>query len=189
VKRFFKSCGRYRRNLCLLAGGALSGPEKAAMENHLAACADCRKYFDELQAVTAPLRSWEENFSRIQPNPTIQRQWARAVQTVSRPGPVRRLTPARALLDWWQEVIWSSRRVWVGLAAVWIVLLVVNLSGREQSPAIAKSGPSTAMIMALRDQQRILAELLPDNFVPPDTDRPKFFLPKPRTERMKMLTV
>jgi hypothetical protein len=167
----------------------MPAPERDAIENHLAACADCRNYYDELKAVTVPLRNWEDNFSRIQPDPTVQRQWARAVQAAGRPEPVRRLTPAMAFLDWWQDVIWSSRRVWAGLAAIWIVLLVVNLSGREQSPAIAKSGPSAAMMMALKDQQRILAELLPDHFVPPDTDRPRLFLPKPRTERMKMLTV
>jgi len=187
VKWFFNPCGRYRRDLCLLAGGALPAPERDAIESHLAACADCRKYYSELKAVTVPLNNWQENFSHIQPNPAIQQQWARAIQAAGQLEPVRRLTLAMAFRDWWREVVWSSRRVWAGLAMVWVVLLAANVSLREHPSATAKSGPAMEVIMALKDQQRILAELLPDRSAPPDADQPKIFLPKPRTERMDRL--
>ena len=190
MKRFFNPCGRYRRDLCLLAGGALPAPERDAIENHLAACADCRKYYDELKAVTVPLRSWEENFSRIQPDPTVQRQWARAVQAAGGPEPVRRLTPAMAFLDWWQDVIWPCRRIWAGMAAVWVVLLVVNLSGRDHSQTLARksSPPTPEMIMTFRQQESLLIELIGPSS-PTEVERQKTFLPKPRTERVKILTV
>ena len=189
MKWFPSRCGRYRQSICLLAGGALPAKEKAAIDNHLAACADCRKFYNELKALTVPLRNWEENFSCIQPDPTVQRQWARAIQAAGRPEPVRRLTPAMAFLDWWQDVIWSCRRIWTGLAVVWILILAANVSLREQSPAMLKSGPSSEMIMTLKDQQKILAELLTDHSPPRNADRQKIFSPKPRTERMDLVTV
>ena len=164
--------------------------EKAAIDNHLAACADCGTYYDELKAVTVPLRNWEENFSRIQPDPAVQRQWARAVQAAGGPEPVRRLTLAMAFRDWWQDVIWSCRRIWAGLAAVWVVLLVVNLSGRDHSQTLAwkSSPPSSEMIMTFRQQESLLTELIGPSGSG-EVERQKTFLPKPRTERVKILTV
>jgi hypothetical protein len=188
VKRFFKQCGRYRQDLCLLAGNALPEPEKAAIENHLAACADCRKYYDELKAVTVPLRNWEENFNNIQVDQTVQRRWVRAVQAAGGPEPVCRLTPVMAILDWWQDVIWSSHRIWAGLTAVWVVLLAVNLSGRDHSQNLTRksSPPLPEMIMTFRQQESLLTELIG----PVEThvaEPAKPFLPKPRTERVEIL--
>ena len=186
MKRFFNSCGRYRRDLCLLAGGVLPAPERDVIESHLAACADCRKYYDELKAVTVPLGNWEENFSRLQPDPAVQRQWARAIQAAGAPGPVRWLTPAMAFRDWWQDVVWSSRRIWAGLVAVWVVLLVVNFSGHDHSPTLARksSPPSPEMIMTFRQQERLLTELIGSSGSG-DVEQRRTFLPKPRTERME----
>jgi hypothetical protein len=89
----------------------------------------------------------------------------------------------------WLELIWPCRRIWTGLAAVWVFILAANISLREHSPAIIKSGPSSEMIMTLKDQQKILAELLTDHSLPHDADRQKIFSPKPRTEGMEILTV
>jgi hypothetical protein len=89
----------------------------------------------------------------------------------------------------WLELVWPCRRIWAGLTAVWILIFAANVSLREQSPAIIKSGPSSEMIMALKDQQKILAELLIDHSAPHDADRQKIFSPKPRTEGMEIFTV
>jgi hypothetical protein len=89
----------------------------------------------------------------------------------------------------WQELIWPCRRIWTGLAAVWVVIFMANVSLRERMPATAKSGPSSEMMMTLKDQQKILAELLTDHSVPRDAERQKIFSPKPRTERREMVTV
>ena len=88
----------------------------------------------------------------------------------------------------WRELIWPSRRIWTGLAAVWVLILAANISLREHSPAIVKSGSPSEMMMTLKDQQKILAELLTDHSVPRDADRQKIFSPKPRTETLKLLT-
>ncbi|MGO9478040.1 MAG: hypothetical protein ACLQAH_02295 [Limisphaerales bacterium] len=106
--------------------------------------------------------------------------------------PVRELTFAATLANAiglsFLELIWPCRRIWTGLAAAWILILAANVSLREQSPALLKSGPSAEMMMTLKDQQKILAELLTDHSLPRDADRQKIFLPKPRTEGMEVLT-
>jgi len=89
----------------------------------------------------------------------------------------------------WRELVWPCRRIWTGLAAVWILILAANVSLHEHSPAIARSGPSSEMMTTLKDQQTVLAELLGDHAVPPDADRPKIFSPKPRTENAEIWAV
>jgi len=79
MKWFFKPCGRYRQNICLLASDALSEEEKAQALDHLASCADCRKYFDQIKAVAAPLANWERSFAQIEAGPTLQMRWTNAL--------------------------------------------------------------------------------------------------------------
>jgi hypothetical protein len=89
----------------------------------------------------------------------------------------------------WRELILPSRRIWAGLAAVWLVIAAVNLSQRDHSPAGAmKSAPAPDMILTFRQQERLLTELIgPDEAraVAPATP----FLPQPRGERrLEILT-
>ena len=82
----------------------------------------------------------------------------------------------------WQELFWSCRRVWTGLAVVWMVLVFVNLSQRDSQSAHAQpagSPPSAEMVMALHRQE---AELLADRSGPADAVRPRNFEPAPRSE-------
>jgi hypothetical protein len=90
----------------------------------------------------------------------------------------------------WQELVWPCRRIWIGLAAVWLLLFIVNFSQRDGSQAMmAKSAPTAEMMMTFRDQQKLLNELLADRALPADAERPRIFLPKPRTEIMRLETV
>jgi len=187
MNRFFNPCRSYRQNVCLLAGGALAEPQRNQIENHLAACADCRNYYEEIKAVTVPLTNWAENFSHLQPTQTVKMRWASAVLSANRPTVVPRATLDGTFRGWWQEVIWPSRRVWAGFAAVWLMILAGNFSLRDHSQTSdAKFSPQT-MLMAFKDQQRILAELLPDHSLPRDADRQRIFSPKPRTESPAVL--
>jgi len=107
--------------------------------------------------------------------------------------PVRELTFAATLANAirlsFLELVWPCRRIWIGLTAVWILLFIVNVSQRDGSQTVtAKSGPSPEMIMTLKDQQKILAELLTDHSVPHDTERQTIFPPKPRTQSAEILT-
>lgn len=193
MKRFFNSCRCYRRSLCLLASGELREPEKDEIENHLAACADCRKYYTEIKAVTTSLVDWERGLAHIRPSQWARNRWARAIlavetgaQTGAR-GPTR---PADVLREWWHDVIWPCRRTWTALAALWVLILIGNVSLRDNQHAVMAKSPARAqeVIMALRDRQSILAELLADHSAPRDADRQKFFLPKPRTEYVTIFT-
>lgn len=190
MKRFFNQCGRYRRSLAFLAGGVLPDLEKDQINHHLATCAKCRKYYMEMKSVTGSLLNWEGNFAELQPEPTAQARWARAVQAVGRPEVVRQSIPAAGFREWWQDVIWSYRRIWVSLAAVWLLIFAGQFSLRDHPRImVAKSSPpAQEMIMAFRDRRAILAELLADQAAPREADRPKFITPKPRTEYVRILT-
>ena len=66
-------------------------------------------------------------------------------------------------LKLWQELFWSCRRVWLGLATAWVIILFLNLashSGEERPLAKATPPPSPAMLAALREQRLLLAQLL-----------------------------
>jgi hypothetical protein len=89
----------------------------------------------------------------------------------------------------WRELIFPCRRIWTGLAAVWILIFIVNFSQHDGSQtAKMKPSPSPEVMMTFRDQQKLLDELLADCSLPMDVERPRIFSPKPRTETMKLLT-
>jgi hypothetical protein len=95
----------------------------------------------------------------------------------------------RILQTFWRELIFPCRRIWTGLAAAWILILIVNVSQRDGSQLMmAKSAPTAEMMMTFRDQQKLLNELLADRSPPMDAGRPRIFSPKPRTETTELLT-
>jgi hypothetical protein len=81
-------------------------------------------------------------------------------------------------------MLWPHPRAWAGLAAVWVLISAVNFSMRDQSPVRAEksSPPSPEVIVELRQQQRLLAELIGPRDTS-DADRSKSFVPQPRSER------
>ena len=87
-------------------------------------------------------------------------------------------------------LLWPHPRAWAGLATVWILILAVNFSMRDKSPALAEksSPPSPEVIVELRQQQRLLAELIGPRDEH-DADRSKSFVPQPRSERAQIVTV
>jgi hypothetical protein len=90
----------------------------------------------------------------------------------------------------WRELVLSSRRVWIGLAAVWGLILIVNVSQRDTvSGVTGKPVNSPAMVMSWQEQQRLMNEVLADRTVPPEADRPKKTAPKPRTEKIETTAV
>ena len=81
----------------------------------------------------------------------------------------------------WQELVWPSRRIWAGLAAIWIGILILNFSQRDNSPAMAMKSRSPQMIMTWQQQERLLAELIGPN-EPGVAEPPKRVGPRPRSE-------
>jgi len=190
MKWFLHPCRCHRQSLCLLASGLLAGQDKVRIESHLAGCADCRSYYDEIKTVTAPLAGWEKHFADIEPGTAVHLRLAKAIASANQSESVRPLAPKIVLLKCWQQLILPCRRIWAGLAAVWVLLLAVNVSTHTGSQmTTAKSSPTPEMIQAWRQQERLLAELIgptePHAAMPPKT-----YLPQPGSQRrFEMLTV
>lgn len=93
-----------------------------------------------------------------------------------------------ALLNWpallWRELIWPCRRFWTGLAAVWVLIVAANISMRDNSQTVvAKSTSPQEIIMAWRQQQSLLTELIGPNethAVLPS----RRFSPRPSSQRL-----
>ena len=90
----------------------------------------------------------------------------------------------------WRELIFPCRRTWAALAAVWIALFIFNVSQRDKAELAARKlpPPSPEAIMAWRQQERLLAELIGPS-APGDVEQRKIFLPKPRTENTEAVAV
>jgi len=180
---FLNPCRRYRQNLCLLASGLLSESDRAGIEKHLAECADCRSYHGEIKTVTAPLAGWEKHFAHIEPGAAVRLRLTKAIASADKAKPIRAFKPEVILRDCWQQLIWPSRRIWAGLTAVWVLLLVTNVSMRDSSQiAVVRTSPTPEMIMSFRQQEKILAELIGPNETR-NSLPPKPSLPRPSSER------
>jgi len=83
-------------------------------------------------------------------------------------------------------VFWPHPKAWAGLAAVWMVIIGVNISMHEPAPVMAKkaSPPSPEVMAELKQQRLMYAQLIGTAEQP--ADRPKF-LPMPRSERAGLL--
>jgi hypothetical protein len=104
-----------------------------------------------------------------------------------------RRSQAAATMIWriiWRELIFPCRRTWATLAVVWMALFIFNVSQRDKSELAARKlpPPSPEAIMAWRQQERLLAELIGPS-VPGDVEQRKIFLPKPRTEIAEAVAV
>jgi len=88
--------------------------------------------------------------------------------------------------DWLSALLWPNPQSWAGLAAVWILIFAMNFSARDTSPAVAEriSRPSSEVVVELRQQRLLLAELIgPHDKSKSDADRSKSPVPQPRSER------
>jgi len=85
----------------------------------------------------------------------------------------------------WAELFWSCRRIWIGLACVWVFILVLHSIGAPTpAPGTARTArpPTTAELrLALTAQARLRAELFGSEPRPhARTSQPQ--MPGPRSE-------
>jgi hypothetical protein len=82
-------------------------------------------------------------------------------------------------------LFWPHPKAWAALAAVWIFIFALNFSMRDKLPMVAEkvSPPSPEVVAELRQQKLLFAQLIGSS----DAEPPKFF-PRPRTERVEILT-
>jgi hypothetical protein len=84
-------------------------------------------------------------------------------------------------------LLWPHPKAWAGLAAVWMLIFCLDFSMRDTTPIAAEkaASPSPEVMVELKQQQRMLAELIGSSQAR-DAESPRFF-PLPRSERVEIL--
>jgi hypothetical protein len=132
---------------------------------------------------------FEQKLQRQELRP-IPRDWREEILQTARAAGPRPLAadPERSWLSTLNRqlstLLWPCPQAWAGLAAAWLVIVVVNLSaGDEPSRTMARqtAPPPPQLIDAVREQRRELARLIEPS-VASDADRPKSFSPRPRSD-------
>ncbi len=86
----------------------------------------------------------------------------------------------------WRESLWPWRRIWCGLAAIWLVLLALNLGTRE-GPEMARRNtpqPSSEWLAALREERQLRLRW---SETEPSTPPVRLNMPRPRSERRPVI--
>ncbi len=112
----------------------------------------------------------------------------RAIVAGLRPSPPRESGIPFALILW-RELIWPCRRTWAGLAAAWLAILVFNHSQSESTPVASAQvhTPPAEIRLALREQHRVLEEILGIRAPAISVERVRRPNNQPRTERRSAL--
>jgi hypothetical protein len=135
------------------------------------------------------LDPFEQRLSR-QPLRQVPAEWrGEILGAVGRASRVEHHSFLSTLDSQLSTILWPHPVAWAGLAAVWIFIFALSFSMRDRTPVVADkvSPPSPQVIVELRQQQRLLAELLGPREIR-DADRQKMFVPKPRSEHAEVLT-
>jgi hypothetical protein len=139
---------------------------------------------------------FEKRLSR-QPLRKIPGAWRAEILAAARAAQPTPHAPRRGPHPWLANInhqlsalLWPNQKAWAGLAVAWILILAVNFSLRDAAPrAAVKSAPTSPEVMVeLKKQQLMLAELV-GAYELPDADRRKNFSPRPRSERVTIVTV
>jgi len=87
-------------------------------------------------------------------------------------------------------ILWPHPAAWAGLAAVWVVIVGMNLTTRDAAQRLAKQAApvSPQVFMAFQEQERLLSELIGPRETPV-AERPKPARPEPRSEGRKGMVI
>jgi hypothetical protein len=136
-----------------------------------------------------------ENFEkrlRGQPMRQIPAEWREEILSAAKPTVATRHPSRVTQLSWLSTfnrqvvaLLWPNPQAWAGLAAIWILSLAVVFSVRDKSPALAakSSPPSPEVVVELRQQKQLLAELLVQPGETHISGPMKTFDSQPRSER------
>jgi anti-sigma factor RsiW len=135
VNWLWNKCRRHEASLSLLAAGALDASERVSVETHLAGCPACRTTLAGLRKLTCSLESLGKRLPQVEPTIALRRRWQTAVRQSSRPA----TEPSWAWLSLW----FSGRRAaWTGLAAMWVLVLLLRLSAPDApKPGVVATVP------------------------------------------------
>jgi hypothetical protein len=154
MTRLFNSCRKYRENLCAMTSSDLPPEDRVRLERHLASCADCRQYRDDIGSMTALLTAGGELFPDVEPSESTCMRWATDFEAAIEPGCSTVTRALRGFLDWSRDMVWPCRRIWAGIAAIWLVIL--GLSATQRAKNEAQGYPSPEIMRALLAREGFL---------------------------------
>jgi hypothetical protein len=81
------------------------------------------------------------------------------------------------------ELFWPCRQAWIGMAAIWLLLLVINsgLNNGKKTQFAGRPEAVLAMLQAMQEQKQLLTELIPPTSKQP-AEPPRRNQPQPRSE-------
>ncbi len=180
MRRLLNSCCDHRENISLLASSALPEAEQAPLRDHLAHCAPCRQYYEEMAKLTGEIQQWVSTEPPVEPHAAFSARWLRSIHAVDAP----RRTALAALISRGREWLWPSPAAWGALAAVWVCLLLLQWAtpaSRATGSERARSSSGGHITMTFAQRQRELSSLLESLAPPPPPSRPDS--PRPRSQR------
>jgi hypothetical protein len=109
-------------------------------------------------------------------------------QNANQPVEIRAPFAIRVVQVLWRELFLPCRGIWAGLAAVWMVILVLNMPAGEKHGRLARvtSSPDRQVLAVLREQREMLAQFV-EPMIPSPAIRPK--TPGPRGELVQTVTL
>ena len=109
-------------------------------------------------------------------------------QSTKHPAEIRAPFVIRVAHVLWRELFLPCRGIWAGLAAVWMVILVMNLSAGEKHTQLAtvSSPPDKQVLAVLREQKEMLTQFV-EPMIPSPAVRPK--TPGPHGELLQTITL
>ncbi|MGH7992460.1 MAG: hypothetical protein ACREDQ_03015 [Limisphaerales bacterium] len=119
----------------------------------------------------------------LRPVPAEWREEILAAADSYHRSPVERRSFLSTLNSQLSIILWPHPVAWAGLAAVWIFIFTVDFSVNDRAPSVAEgySPPPTEVIVEVRQQRQLLAELMGPRETR-DAERSKSLTPRPRSE-------
>jgi hypothetical protein len=114
----------------------------------------------------------------------VPREWRGDILQAAKTHATQPSTPGSRQSSWWRELLWPCPQAWAGLAAVWIIILTLNSAGPGDPTTIAKrpASPARETLLALREQRRLLTELMAP--VADASEPTKVQAPRPRSDAL-----
>jgi anti-sigma factor RsiW len=130
-----KPCVRNRKLIACLAAGALEEASARELRAHLETCPGCRRYFEEMSAVTAKL-AFPKDASEVHTTTAFHQAWLRRLPTQSQTSFWHQLAEQlQALRSSWRVAL-------PAFSAVALVVLIGLLSFVHRPPLSPTTGPT-----------------------------------------------
>jgi hypothetical protein len=112
-----------------------------------------------------------ENRLLRQPPRELPPHWRAEILTTSHPAPRAPRPPLFSTFNFQLSTFWH----WSPLAAAWLVIFALHHATRDPAPLVSAQStpPSPQLVLALREQRRLFAELTETASVTAPADRPR----------------